>query len=185
MGMKEFAVNDCVTAEEIKNVRKSLGLTQKEFARLIGSSKPTVERWEREQGTIKGPIVLLIKMLCQYPDYVEKLEIPEKSLPVRMWYMYKNTKCTLIDVDETKQLVRIKNYTDNVMFMAFGNNTNPDIEDYREFLKSRCFLIFLFSSLKFSFKFLIFCFIFKLEEYWIFFCLFIFFLCRNMASYCS
>lgn len=139
MGMKEFAVNDCVTAEEIKNVRKSLGLTQKEFARLIGSSKPTVERWEREQGTIKGPIVLLIKMLCQYPDYVEKLEIPEKSLPVRMWYMYKNTMCTLIDVDETKQLVRIKNYTDNVMFMAFGNNTNPDIEDYREFLKSRCF----------------------------------------------
>ena len=139
MGMKEFAVNDCVTAEEIKNVRKSLGLTQKEFARLIGSSKPTVERWEREQGTIKGPIVLLIKMLCQYPDYVEKIEIPEKSLPVRMWYMYKNTMCTLIDVDETKQLVRIKNYTDNVMFMAFGNNTNPDIEDYREFLKSRCF----------------------------------------------
>ena len=139
MGMKEFAVNDCVSAEEIKNVRKSLGLTQKEFARLIGSSKPTVERWEREQGNIKGPIVLLIKMLCHYPDYVEKLEIPEKRLPVRMWYMYKNTKCTLIDVDETKQLVRIKNYTDNVMFMAFGNNTNPDIEDYREFLKSRCF----------------------------------------------
>ena len=47
--------------------------------------------------------------------------------------------CTLIDVDEVKQIVRIKNYADNIMFRAFGSNQNPDIDDYREFLESRCF----------------------------------------------
>lgn len=60
-------------------------------------------------------------------------------LPVRMWYMYKNKVCTLIDVDEVKQIVQIKNYADNIMFRAFGSNQKPDIEDYREFLESRCF----------------------------------------------
>ena len=50
METRRFAVNEYVTSEEIKNARKKLGLTQKEFAQLIGSSKPTVERWERENG---------------------------------------------------------------------------------------------------------------------------------------
>ena len=45
-----------------------------------------------------------------------------------MWYMYKNKVCTLIDVDEVKQIVRIKNCADNIMFRAFGSNQNPDIE---------------------------------------------------------
>ena len=48
MKTRRFAVNEYVTSKEIKDVRKKLGLTQKEFAQLIGISKPTVERWERE-----------------------------------------------------------------------------------------------------------------------------------------
>ena len=50
MKTRRFAVNEYVTSKEIKDVRKKLGLTQKEFAQLIGISKPTVERWERENG---------------------------------------------------------------------------------------------------------------------------------------
>ena len=63
METRRFAVNEYVTSEEIKNARKKLGLTQKEFAQLIGSSKPTVERWERENTQIKGPIILLLQMI--------------------------------------------------------------------------------------------------------------------------
>ena len=127
METRRFAVNEYVTSEEIKNARKKLGLTQKEFAQLIGSSKPTVERWERENTQIKGPIILLLQMLLHDPDYALQFEIPARKLPVRMWYMYKNKVCTLIDVDEVKQIVQIK------------SNQKPDIEDYREFLESRCF----------------------------------------------
>lgn len=78
-------------------------------------------------------------MINDYPDYVNRLIIPEKEFPVRMFYMYKDDICTLIDVDDAKQLVRIKNYTDKLMFRAFGVNEDPDYNDYKEFLESRCF----------------------------------------------
>ena len=134
-----FALKDYITSEDIKNLRKNLGLTQKEFASLVGTSKPTIERWEKENAKITGPIVLLSKMINDYPDYVNRLIIPEKEFPVRMFYMYKDDICTLIDVDDAKQLVRIKNYTDKLMFRAFGVNEDPDYNDYKEFLESRCF----------------------------------------------
>lgn len=138
MRAKNFAVNEYVTSDEIKKIRKKLHLTQKEFAQLVGSSKPTIERWEKENAQIRGPIVLLIEMLNHDMDYVVSLEIPPKELPIRMWYMYKNKPCTLIDVDEAKKIVRIKNYVDNVQFTAFGSNTEPSIADYEDFLESRC-----------------------------------------------
>ena len=138
MRAKNFAVNEYVTSDEIKKIRKKLHLTQKEFAQLVGSSKPTIERWEKENAQIRGPIVLLIEMLNHDMDYVVSLEIPPKELPIRMWYMYKNKPCTLIDVDEAKKIVRIKNYVDNVQFTVFGSNTEPSIADYEDFLESRC-----------------------------------------------
>lgn len=53
--------------------------------------------------------MLLIEMLNHDMDYVVSLKIPPpKKLPIRMWYMYKNKPCTLIDVDEAKKIVRIK-----------------------------------------------------------------------------
>lgn len=61
-------------------------------------------------------------MLLHDPDYALQFEIPARKLPIRMWYMYKNKVCTLIDVDEVKQIVQIKNYADNIMFRAFGSN---------------------------------------------------------------
>ena len=77
-----FALKDYITSEDIKNLRKNLGLTQKEFASLVGTSKPTIERWEKENAKITGPIVLLSKMINDYPDYVNRLIIPEKEFPV-------------------------------------------------------------------------------------------------------
>ena len=58
---------------------------------------------------------------------------------MRMWYMHEQEICTLIDVDELRKRVRIKNYTDNIMFQAFGNLKEPTYEDYEVFLESRCF----------------------------------------------
>ena len=122
-----------------KNENKELHLTQKEFAEFINCSKPTVERWERSEEIIRGPIVPFLKMLQKYPEYEQEVKIPEKVWTLRIWYMYKQEVCTLIDVNEQEQKVKIKNYTDKVMFRAFGSVENPDYNDYQEFLKSRCF----------------------------------------------
>lgn len=121
----------------MKEIRKYLGLTQKGFAELIGVSKPTVERWETSDKLITGPVVLLLRLLT--PEYVDEITIPEKKYPLRLWYMYKDEVCTLIDVDERRQMVRIQNYVKNLQFMAFGANMHPSFQDYEEFLESRCF----------------------------------------------
>lgn len=137
--MHLYVTPQSTSGDEIANIRKSYNMTQKEFASFVGVSKPTIERWERGEDEITGPIVLLLQMLTDYPDYVERIEIPEKTYPLRMWYMYKNRKCTLIDVDESRQIVRIKNYVRNLQFRAFGIVEEPSMEEYREFLESRCF----------------------------------------------
>lgn len=134
-----FALPQYVTAEEIKNIRKQLKLTQKEFAMLLNCSKPTIERWERSSEVITGPVVLAIKLLQKHPEYVSEIELPEKTYPLRLFYMHNQNICTLIDVDEKNKAVKIVNYTDNVMFRAFGVIENPDYDMYMEFLKSRCF----------------------------------------------
>lgn len=134
-----FALPDCITAREIKNIRKQLKLTQKEFAGLLRCSKPTIERWERSTEPISGPVVLAIKMLEKHPEYIKDIEVPERIYPLRLYYMHKQNICTIIDVDERNRNIRIKNYTDNLMFRAFGVIENPDYDMYLEFLESRCF----------------------------------------------
>ena len=135
----EFAIPQYTTANELRRIRKLLGLTQKEFALLTGVSKPTIERWETTDKKITGPIVLTIKMLEAFPDYVDGLIIPPKEYPLRLKYMHRQNLCTIIDVDEVKQSVKIINYTNNLLFRAFGVNTTPTFADYEEFLESRCF----------------------------------------------
>lgn len=139
MKNKVFTTPEYTTAKEIKKIRKQLGLTQKDFAMLIKCSKSTIERWETSDEPITGPVVLLIKMLEKHPEYIEEIKLPPKVYPLRLWYMHNQTLCTIIDVDEMKQLIRITNYADNVMFRAFGNVNNPDYNMYKEFLESRCF----------------------------------------------
>ena len=139
MKKKRFVLPEYVTAEDIKNVRKKLGLTQKNFAELIGCSKSTVERWESGNETVSGPVVLLLRYLEREPESIQQLEVPEHVYPLRLWYMHNQTVCTLIDVDELNQKVRIKNYVEHVMFKAFGVIEEPDYPMYLEFLESRCF----------------------------------------------
>ena len=139
MRAANFLTPEYTTAEEIKEVRKILGLTQKEFSLLVNTSKSTVERWESGKEKISGPLVLLLQMLKKYPEYVKSICVIEKNMPLRLWYMHKDTVCTIIDVNEVKREIQIRNYTDNIMFRAFGRTEKPDYQMYEEFLESRCF----------------------------------------------
>ena len=127
-----FITPEYTTAKEIKKIRKELHLTQKEFAEFINCSKPTVERWERSEDVIRGPIVPFLKMLQKYPEYEQEVKVPEKVWPLRIWYMYDQDVCTLIDVNERERKVKIKNYTDKIMFRAFGVMEEPDYNQYIE-----------------------------------------------------
>lgn len=139
MSKKKYLLPDFVLSKDIKRIRKLLNITQKEFADLVGVSKPTIERWETSKERITGPIVLALNLIENNIDYIDKIKIPEKQFPIRLFYMHNQTICTIIDVNDIKQQIKIKNYTENIMFKAFGNNENPSYDDYQEFLKSRCF----------------------------------------------
>ena len=47
--------------------------------------------------------------------------------------------CSIIDVNDMTRQVILYNYTDNLLFRAFGKNERPTYEDYEAFLESRCF----------------------------------------------
>ena len=108
--MTEYALPEYVAAEELREVRKKLKMTQKEFAELLGISRPTIERWERSDEKVAGPVVLLLNMISNNPEYINNLKVPKKTYPLRMWYMYNNKPCTLIDVDEINRKVEVKLY---------------------------------------------------------------------------
>lgn len=136
---KRYITPKSITPAAIKDMRARLSMTQKEFAEFIGVSKPTVERWEMGDKEITGPVTLLQQIIMLHPELPKELELPEKKTPLRMYYYYKDTLCTIIDVDEVRQYVRIRNYAKNLMFRAFGVNESPSFEDYEEFIESRCF----------------------------------------------
>ena len=83
----KYAIPNYATADDIKRIRFKLGMSQKEFAELMGISKPTIERWESGKTEITGPIVLLMKIIDNNPEYIEKLEIPKKAYRTRLYYM--------------------------------------------------------------------------------------------------
>ena len=134
-----FNIDQYMTGDEIKRIRKKLNLTQKELASITNSSKSSVERWEGRDGKASGAVAVLLNMLDRHPEYLEEIIIPRNEYPLRLRYMYKDMLCTVIDVDDINQKIRIKNYVDNIMFRAFGKINEPDYEMYEEFLESRCF----------------------------------------------
>ena len=58
MNNTNFAIREYVTGSDIKRVRKTLELTQKKFAELLGVSKATMERWETKEDKITGRSVI-------------------------------------------------------------------------------------------------------------------------------
>ncbi len=128
-----------VYAEDIRFIRKRLHLTQKEFSELANVSYKTVQGWERSEKGIVGPIVPLTQALLSSARVYEALTIPKKEMPLRLWYMYRNEACTIIDVHEIQRHLRVYNMVEDISFRAFGRNTEPTYEEYEEFLESRCF----------------------------------------------
>lgn len=139
MNTMEYAIKNIISANELKKIRKKLKLSQAEFAKLANVNKRTVENWEMKNEPIKGVIVSFVRLLEMYPEVVDKLQIPKQDTPLRLYYMFGNDICSVIDVDEIHRKVKVYNYTDNLIFRAFGVKLEPSFEDYEDFLKSRCF----------------------------------------------
>ncbi|MDR3149020.1 MAG: helix-turn-helix domain-containing protein [Oscillospiraceae bacterium] len=72
-------VRGAFSAEEIKNIRKKLDMTQSVFAIVIGVSKKTVESWESGRYTPDGAARRLISVLQQDPEFPERYDILRRA----------------------------------------------------------------------------------------------------------
>ena len=57
---------------------------------------------------------------------------------LHMAFYDKNVLCTEICADLSDKSLSVKNYTDNIVKTAFGNNLFPDWKDFEGFLEERC-----------------------------------------------
>ena len=138
--MPDYVTRQYLTGEDIHELRTRLGFTQKDLSVFLRCSKRRIESWENSAGKITGPIVPLVEMLIRYPDLAGKLELPpSESGVLRIWYYHRQIVCSVIDVNESRRTVMVRNYTDNPLYRAFGINTEPSFDDYEAFLASRCF----------------------------------------------
>jgi DNA-binding transcriptional regulator YiaG len=57
-----------VKGDEVRQIRKRLGLTQVQFAALVGVHAITVSRWENDALAIREPTAKLLRLLGQRPQ---------------------------------------------------------------------------------------------------------------------
>lgn len=72
-------IHDLLSPEEIKAIRKSSGLTQRDFEKVIGVSSPSVSRWETGRVLQSKPLDLLMRAYRDAPELmmtrIEQCEI--------------------------------------------------------------------------------------------------------------
>lgn len=66
-GKKKASRQFTFKAPKVKNIREKTGLSQTEFARLIGVSKRTLENWEQGRRDPTGPARALLKIVESDP----------------------------------------------------------------------------------------------------------------------
>lgn len=70
----EITDTEHVTTNEFaKKLRKSLGLSQRMFAKALGISEKTVEKWEQGVNPIKGTASRLLYLIDQDHSLMDKL----------------------------------------------------------------------------------------------------------------
>ena len=52
-----------MTGDEVRRVRRALGMTQRTFAEAVGVARNTVARWERDELTVGSTAAILIRLL--------------------------------------------------------------------------------------------------------------------------
>ena len=58
---------------KVKEIREQTGLSQVRFAAMIGVSKRTLENWEQGRARPNAQAAILLRLIQQYPDTLERL----------------------------------------------------------------------------------------------------------------
>jgi putative transcriptional regulator len=64
-----------MTAEEVLRVREQLHLSRPVFARYLRTNPRTLENWEQGRAKPNAQAALLIRLVAQFPDTVQRLQM--------------------------------------------------------------------------------------------------------------
>ena len=59
-----------ISPPDIKNIRDGFGLTQEQFAALMGISVRTLRNWEQGRRVPEGPARMLLQVAAKHPEAV-------------------------------------------------------------------------------------------------------------------
>lgn len=62
-----------ITPEELLSLREKLHVSRSVFARYLRTNERTLENWEQGRASPNAQAAILIRMVEQYPDTVERL----------------------------------------------------------------------------------------------------------------
>jgi putative transcriptional regulator len=65
---------------EVKSIRSKFGISQAEFAAMMGISVRTLENWEQGHRTPKGPARVLLKVAEAHPEAVWDAVRPKREV---------------------------------------------------------------------------------------------------------
>ena len=63
-----------LSAQDVVSVREQLHLSRPVFARYLRTNPRTLENWEQGRAKPNAQATLLIRMVAQFPDMVQRLE---------------------------------------------------------------------------------------------------------------
>ena len=80
---------------------------------------------------------IIIEPKTSFENFIDLAKQKGHNL-LKLNYYNNDNLCTTIIADYDNKIVKLKNFTDNPMYTAFGIKSNVDWEDYNSFLEERC-----------------------------------------------
>jgi putative transcriptional regulator len=69
-----------VEKPDVRSIRSKLGISQPEFATMLGISVRTLENWEQKRRVPKGPASVLLKVAEAHPEAVWDVVKPKREV---------------------------------------------------------------------------------------------------------
>ena len=77
---RKYVLADRLSGSEIRQMRETLEMSRREFAAFANCSLRTLERWEREDAEVSGPVVTLLEIMARDRFMPKRLEYPAEAL---------------------------------------------------------------------------------------------------------
>ena len=126
-------MNNSIISEKKKNTGRKNSFTEEQLAHILALQDrgEKITDIARQYHVSRQTIYSQIKRAYNFSD--------DPDVKMRMNFMNHDDLCTTIDIDFRHEKINIKNYTDQIIFRAFGVVTDPDWADFEYFLEERCF----------------------------------------------